>query len=286
VKPKLINSTQKVVEPDKKKTAERLFGKIESLRLRDKNTLKELYRSSILAFEKLALKDMLSALDTLETKESFDTLVQLITGIDEVEAAHYYEVATGRLAVISEFANLRQEALEKVLQRHIFNHLWLLHPSWERATFNSRIEESVVREFDKINAKLSPEEARGRIDIRYQTAAGKHIIIELKKYDRRVPVLRLLEQLRKYKRALKKCLMTRYPDESTHIEIITILGSPPTPVDEPQENEQLLRQIGARYVTYDQLVLEAERSYKDYIERQAELSKLADLIDRLDNDFT
>jgi len=271
--------------PDKKKTAERLFGKIESLRLPDKNTLKELYRSSILAFEKLALKDMLSTLDTLETKENFDTLVRLITGIDEVEAAHYYEVATGRLAVISEFASLREEALEKVLQRHIFNHLWLLHPSWDRAASNSRIEESVVREFNKINAGLSEEEARGRIDIRYQTAAGKHIIIELKKYNRHVPVLDLLGQLRTYRDALEKCLKTRYPDESTHIEIITILGSPPSPIDQPERNEGFLRQIGARYVTYDQLVLEAERSYKDYIERQAKLSKLADLIDRLDNDF-
>ncbi len=172
--------------PDKKRTAERLFGKIESLRLRDKNAIKELYKSSILAFEKLALKDMLTALNTLETKESFDTLARLITGIDEIEAVHYYEVVTGRLAVISEFAGLRKTALEKVLQRHIFNHLWLLHPSWERATSNSRIEEAVTKEFGRINARLSEEEKKGRIDIRYQTAAGKHVIVELKKYDRSV----------------------------------------------------------------------------------------------------
>ena len=271
--------------PDRKKTAERLFGKIESLRLRDTDTIKELYRSSIMAFEKLALKDMLSALDTLETEESFDALVQLITGIDEIEAVHYYEVAKGRLAVISEFVDLRENALEEVLQRHIFNHLWLLHPSWERAASNSRIEQTVKNEFGNIDANLSPEERRGRIDIRYRTAAGKHIIIELKKYDRKVPVEDLIRQLRKYRNALQKCLKARYPQEPTHIEVITILGSPPTPVDNPQENEQLLRGIGARYVTYDQLVLEAERSYKDYIERQAKVSKLAALIDRLDDDF-
>ncbi|MCY4674477.1 MAG: ATP-binding protein [Bacteroidetes bacterium] len=248
--------------PDRKKTAERLFGKIESLRLRDTNTIKELYRSSILAFEKLALKDMLSALDTLETEESFDALVQLISGIDEIEAVHYYEVAKGRLAVISEFAEMRENDLEKVLQRHIFNHLWLLHPSWERAASNSRIEQTVQNEFGKINARLSQKEKKGRIDIRYRTAAGKHIIVELKKYDRTVRVETLLVQLRKYRDALHKCLRTRYPEEPTHIEVITILGSPPTPADKPRENEQLLRQIGARYVTYDQLVLEAERSYE------------------------
>lgn len=270
---------------DQKKTAERLFSKIESLHLRDRNTLKELYKSSILAFGKLALKDMLSTLDTLKTKENFDTLVRLITGIDEIEAAHYYEVVTGRLAVISEFAEIRKTALEKVLQRHIFDHLWLLHPSWERATSNARIEETVRKEFADIDANLSEEEARGRIDIRYQTAAGKHIIIELKKYDRRVPVLTLVGQLEKYRDALQKCLEEQYPEEPSHIEIIIILGSPPTPIHKPQRNEGYLKQIGARYVTYDQLVLEAERSYKDYLERQARLSKLADLIDRLDHDF-
>ncbi|MCY4224222.1 MAG: hypothetical protein OXF06_05240, partial [Bacteroidetes bacterium] len=99
------------------------------------------------------------------------------------------------------------------------------------------------------------------------------------------PVLTLVGQLEKYRDALQKCLEEQYPEEPSHIEIIIILGSPPTPIHKPQRNEGYLKQIGARYVTYDQLVLEAERSYKDYLERQARLSKLADLIDRLDHDF-
>ena len=99
-------------------------------------------------------------------------------------------------------------------------------PSWERAASNSRIEEVVGTEFEGINAKLSTEEKAGRIDIRYRTAAGKHIIVELKKYDRRVSVEDLIKQLRKYRNALRKCLATKFPDEPVHIEIISILGSP------------------------------------------------------------
>ena len=53
-----------------------------------------------------------------------------------------------------------------------------------------------------------------------------------------------------------------------------------------RENTRLLSQIGARYVTYDQLVLEAQRSYSDYIERQKTVSELAALVDRLDEDFS
>jgi ABC-type branched-subunit amino acid transport system substrate-binding protein len=37
------------------------------------------------------------------------------------------------------------------------------------------------KEFEKV--RLTNEEKRARVDIRYKTAAGKHIIIELKKYD-------------------------------------------------------------------------------------------------------
>src|SRR5664280_1008879 len=95
--------------------------------------------------------------------------------------------------------------------------LWLLHPSWERASTNSRIEESVTKEFTKIDAKLSEAERRGRIDIRYRTAAGKNIIIELKKYDRSVALGELLDQLQKYRNALEKVLK-KFPDEPQDIE--------------------------------------------------------------------
>ena len=270
---------------DQKKTAERLFGKIESLTLPDLETKRELYRSTMLAFEKLALKDMLSALESLESRQDFETLARLIAGVDELEATNYYEVVKGRLSVIARFREILPDALEKVVQQHIFDHLWLLHPSWERAASNFRIEEAVTKEFGRIDANLTAEEKAGRIDIRYKTAAGKHIIVELKKYDRRVSAEELLAQLRKYRNALRKCLKARFPDEPAHIEIISILGSPPTPVDDDQENRRILAEIAARYITYDQLILEAQRSYSEYLEKEKEVSELIEIVEGLDVDF-
>ena len=270
---------------DQKKTAERLFGKIESLTLPDLETKRELYRSTMLAFEKLALKDMLSALDSLESRQDFETLARLIAGVDELEATNYYEVVKGRLSVIARFREILPDALEKVVQQHIFDHLWLLHPSWERAASNFRIEEAVTKEFGRIDANLTAEEKAGRIDIRYKTAAAKHIIVELKKYDRRVSAEELLAQLRKYRNALRKCLKARFPEEPAHIEIISILGSPPTPVDDDQENRRILAEIAARYITYDQLILEAQRSYSEYLERERRVSELIEIVEGLDVDF-
>ena len=271
---------------DGKRTAERLFARIESLMLPDVETKKELYRSSMLAFEKLALHDMLSILDSIESQVEFETLSRVIVGVEEIEAFHYHEVALGRLKVIERFRNLVDtEVLEKVLQEFIFKELWLLHPSWERAASNARIEETVKQEFDKIDAKLSKEEKRGRIDIRYKTAAGKHIIIELKKGDRTVTATALIDQLRKYRNALAKCLATKFPEEPANIEMIAILGSPPRPVENDQENRNLLATIQARYITYDQLVLEAERSYAEYLEKDEKISELIEIVNGLDADF-
>ena len=278
-----VNRWYERLGPDTKKIAERLFGRIESLMLPDLETKKELYRSTILAFEKLALKDTLSDLEHIETQRDFETLARLIGDVSEIEAVHYHEVAKGRLKVIEQLKGLAPTALERVLQKLVFEHLWLLHPSWERAATNGWIEETVGKEFDAVSAGLTDEERRGRIDIRYRTAAGKHIIVELKKYDRSVSIGSLVDQLRKYRRALRKCLRDRFPNEHQTIECVVILGS--SPQIEADEDQRVLAAMDARYITYDQLIQEAEQSYAKYLERDEKVSELIAIVDGLDDDF-
>lgn len=281
----IIQQWYQKLGPDTRRSAEKLFGKIESLRISDPVAKRELYKASLLAFEKMALKDSLSLLDAVESRQDFELIARLFAGIDEIEAVHYYQIARGRLEVVKEFQRILPVGKERLLQRHIFDHLWLLDPSWERAASNPRIEQAVTKEFDDIDAKLTPEEKEGRIDIRYRTAAGKHIIIELKKYDRPVTVVALLEQLMKYRSALEKCLTTKFPSESHVIESICILGSPPEPRDRPQENIALLRQINARFITYDELIVQTLNSYQEYLERESKVSELIKLLDDLDQAF-
>ena len=270
--------------PDKKRTARRLFGKIEALRIDDAEAKYQLYRASMLAFEKLALRDMLSALDAWETHRDFELLARLMTGVDEIEATRYREIVDGRLQVIEKLKGMLPDALERILQQHLFDHLWLLHPSWERAAA-PRMEESVRAEFSKIDAGLTDDEKRGRVDLRFQTVPGRHVIVELKRYNRRVTANELVAQLRKYRDALQKCLKERYPSEPEAIECVAVLGSAPTPVDDPETNRKLLDAIGARYVTYDELVTQAEASYRDYLSAKAQASDLDELLQQLAADF-
>lgn len=282
----VVKEWYETLEGDNKKYAGQLFGKIESLRIDDEDAKKELYKSSLLAFEKMALTKTLSLLDSIETEQDFSLLQKLFDNIDDIEAVHYYQIVKGRLAVIRDFERMLPLSKERALQQHIFDHLWLLHPSWERASSNQRVEEAVTAEFARIGRKLTKDEKLARIDIRYKTAAGKHIIVELKKYDRKVTATALVDQVRKYRDALEKCLIDKFPSEPRTIEIICILGAPPEPRNRPDENNQILNSIGARYVTYDTLIAEAQESYEEYLQRDRQVSKLIGILDRIDAEFS
>lgn len=266
--------------PDNQKHAKRLFGNIESLPVADSQVRIELYKQSIVAFQTLAVKNNLDALSGIETPEGFKGFVSVFKSIDELEAAHFHSIAKGRLGVLSKFQDIAPDVKEKIIQQHIFDHLWLLDPSWERPTTDEKMEEVIAKELKKVDKSLAPEERRARLDIRYRTAAGKNIVIELKKYTRAVNIHALVKQVSKYYRVVNKVLK-RYPAESRLLEIICVLGSPPTPVDEAETNEGLLAQYGARYITYDQLIKQARDRYRDYLEAQKEISQIQELIDSL-----
>ena len=268
---------------DQKNYAKQLFGKIGNIALDKEEDRIELYKHGILAFEKLRLRDLLREIDKLDgSAEQLEMIAGAFSSIDDIEAAQYGEIARGRVSVISSFVDLVDaDAKERLIQQHLFNHLWLLDTSWERASTNERIEQSVTREFEKIDAKLTDEERAGRIDIRYRTAAGKHIIIELKRYSVVVTTADLVGQIGKYRSAVQKCLETQFPSEPTDIECIAVLGQTPTDL-KPEEVTRTLAGFNTRVVTYDGLIANAQRSYQDYLERHKEVSRLAELIERLE----
>jgi hypothetical protein len=267
--------------PDNKKYARILFSKIESIPVPDPEYKKELYKHGILAFESLALKDNLSALNNIGDSADFDLIKSIFTSMDELEAVHYWQITRNRVEILKKFENIVPTAQEKLIQEYIFDHLWLLDSSWERASTDAKMEETIYKEWRKLDVKLNAEEKSGRIDIRYRTAAGKHIIIELKKYDKKIKATQIVDQIRKYRSALEKCLKKSYPEDEHIIEVICILGSPPEPSGQDKENREILRAVGARYITYDQLIRQTTDSYKDYLDKQKEINRVQVLIDSL-----
>lgn len=270
-----------LLSPDEKQFAEKLFGKIGTA-VKDNPEVKgEIYKHTVIAFERLRFKGMLGEIEDIDENATATVFSKAFQSIDDIEAANYHEITRGRLDVIEAFVGIVETEKEKVIQQYIFDHLWLLNSSWANPATDPRMEESVKAEFDEITSKLSDEEKAGRIDIRYQTVAGKHVIIELKKYDVVVKDTALIEQLSKYKNALETCLREKFQIAHPEIEVIAIIGQEPSGSIPSTELTQMLRTMSARILKYDVLISQAQQEYADYLAANAKVSKIADIIDRL-----
>lgn len=281
----IVKQWFKNLKPDSKIYAKKIFSTIENLPIekKDEDKKKELLKFGILAFERLRISEQLHLIDETDSVLAFG---KIFDQIQDLEATLYYEIASERIKVIRKLSQLCDDnEKEKVLQEHIFNHLWLLNPSWERAAEGSeRLEQSVLKEFKIVTDGLSEEERKGRLDIRYKTSAGKHIIIELKRYEPgySVDIFQLGAQVYKYQNALKKCLKST-GKENEPIESICIVGKSEKVLKDMsiQEANKNLSTNNARILFYDQLIEDALNSYKDYLDREKEVGKIKELISRL-----
>jgi hypothetical protein len=143
-----------------------------------------MYRHGILAFERMKLRG--STEEFVTSVESADRLLAVLADRDALEASLYRDIVKSRLDAIRDFQTIIDEdAKETVLQKYLFDHLWLLDPAWERAT-GSQIMESRLTTEGVLIEDMTEKERLGRVDIAYRTHAGKHVIVELKKVGRKM----------------------------------------------------------------------------------------------------
>lgn len=251
-----------LTSPDQRKSAGRLIARIQSLPIENPDDRRLLYRQAIMAFERLRLQnniDLLDALTEFDSKQ-FSTI---ISDVDAIEASMYLDIMKERLKIIETLMKLTDEnALEKEVQEHLFDHLWLVEPSWERGTDAQYKEETLGKTF-KTATELTDEEQKARLDIRYKRGADSHMIIELKRAERKdLTYASLYEQGRKYFVGLRKGLISE-GREDPYIEVVFVLGA--APKSELATDKDMFKAINARYVTYRQLVENAQRVYGEYI---------------------
>lgn len=262
--------------------AYKLIARINALPLEDKPAeRKELYKHAIYAFERLRIKEMTDQLAEAITYGA-ERLLPVLERHDDLESTLYYDIAKSRVEVIKAFKGLIDvNAKEKVLQKYLFDHLWLLDPSWERAEDTELMETRVLAEWGAIDAKLTDDERKGRVDIKYRTTAGKHLVIELKRGDVLVDVMTLVKQGRKYKQAIEKCARAATGEVSPRVEVIFVLGRPVEDANELEFVETQLESINARIVYYDRLIDSAQRAYTDYANKQTKAAHIAELINKI-----
>ena len=268
---------------DHKSAAKKLFGKINQLPIDVPDEKRRIFISSILAFESLKLRSLLHRLEDL-TVENLPALETVFIQLDDLEASSYYNIVKQRIEVINKLTNLvDDDAREKALQKHLYNHLWLLDPSWERATSTARMEtqiKNIIKEVDRSN-----DYEKYRVDIYYTTTGSKHVVVELKRTNRKLATSDLYNQLDKYRSQILKLLRKAGKDEP--LEFICVIGEELQDWSDPEgkvTSEKILQALNARVVLYEQLIQNALEQYKDYLDNAKDVGITYQLIQSIDQD--
>lgn len=280
-----VSSWLEALEGSTKKKAERWVGRLNVIRSETDTDKKELLKASILAFESYRRKEQLEKLEEIGD-ESLSQILSIFREIDDLELSYYGQIVKLRVGVIRALQDkLSRNDKEAVLRDYIFDHLWLLDTSWERARGSEHVE-TTVNKFLKDNTKSLPKtEKRNRIDIGYRASSGKHVIIELKRASVAVPLDTLTKQIRKYRDGARRIL-----DKSAYkgwpLEIVCLLGKPPPEYETatgPAGVQKSLAAVDARIVFYDELLNNAQQAYADYLEAHVKIDKLWSVFQAIDD---
>ncbi len=265
---------------DDRRHARSLFGKLNQLTLDSDENKKTLLSHAVLAFESFRYKDNLDALENISS-ENIEAVATVFANLDDIEATLYHQIVKERLQVVSAFLNMVEEnVLEKVIQKYIYERLWLLDPSWERTASTPLLEQQVKTAFSASDAELTEEEKEGRFDIKYVTTSQIHVIIELKRADRAMNSFDIGKQVTKYRNALKKCLEADGKGQEP-IEVICLIGKPCTDWSDPtieKDSREGLEKQHIRIILYRELIEDTYRKYKAYLEKSEEAGRIYKLI--------
>ncbi|MBZ6993151.1 ATP-binding protein, partial [Klebsiella pneumoniae] len=184
------------------------------------------------------------------------------------------------LKVIEKFQKITDDnELERAVQMYLYDHLWLLDPSWERVTGSSVMEQTLTKELKQVN----PDATSGaRIDIAFKTVSGKHIIIEMKRPKVQPDIMALVAQGNKYVQATtqwfnnnpKSCPGGNIP----HIEVIFLLGTGYHAANQHFVNMQLLS-INGKVLTYSDLITQSKQAYSEYQDKKNDAARIMKIVE-------
>ncbi len=278
----VVREWYKKLGADSKKAAQQLFGKINQLTVSQDQKL-ELFKHGIIAFETYRMRDELSNLEAV-TADDMEGFLSVAGRLDAIEEKLYYQIIEERLAVIDRLKQVVDDnALEKVVQQHLANNLWLLDPAWDRSMEVPSVEISFRKLFDGVNAELTQEELDSRLDIKYKKASSTHVIIELKRSERVIKKEEAYKQISKYCDATEKLLAEM--GDSSPFEIILLLGKPVAGMAIPSSAYtnflESLKPYHCRIMYYKELLKNAESLYGEFLEAHEEASSLSRLIEEI-----
>lgn len=281
--PELSKWLNKLENRDRK-IAENVIGKVNTMTFsgskeKAEESKKTVLKNTVLAFEKLRIQSNLDALEDMKDVSSIN-FKDVFTSVNDIEASMFYEITSQRLKVIKKFEKITNDnELEKTVQDYLYDHLWLLDPSWERVTGETHIEQTLTKELKQINPDA---ESGARIDIAFKTISGKHVIIEMKRPKVHTDLMKLVAQGRKYVEATEQWYKNNPNSNLLNIEVIFLVGK--VPKDFNPKNDYTrgqLMSISGKILTYSNLITQSQQAYQEYHDQSKEAAKIINLINSI-----
>lgn len=273
--------------------ATKLMGTIASVSIPEgvdgASARRDLFKSGIIAFEHIGLRQSITGLEQLASLEAGDILSVLAT-LDSYESAMYLNIVKARVETIQSFElDVAENVLEKVLQQNLHSNLWLLDPAWDRISQDATMEERIFEMAEALGAERPDEDALKRIDLRYCNVQNRHVIVELKRPSVKPDIDNLYDQGHTYVTALTEVLaQTGRSDEP--FEVIFVVGNKPTAKKAPPKklledySRERVAEINGRVFLYSELVHSARAQYREYLERNQGVSRVAKVLEALDGE--
>ncbi len=272
--------------PIERRAADRLMTSISNVTVSNDETANQdarklLYRTALVGFEKLRVRKQLDRLESIVSVLSPE-FSAIFSSLDDIEESHYLDITRTRLEVIRKFAReiVDERKLERVAQDYLFDHLWLLDPSWDRVSGTELME---VRLTEELRRACPDNEEGARLDIAYRTTAGRHVIIELKRPGLKVKANDLEFQGRKYVDAMEQFYI-EHPDfdklngRIPAIDVFFLVSERP-PMLEKQE--QAFAVYNMKVLTYAGMINNAERAYQDYLSVKVDLGRIETTLSKI-----
>ena len=266
---------------DRREAAKKLLGSINNIYEDEEVQKREHFKQAIVAYQIFDARDRLRELEDLVTSD-VRTVLQAFSELDQYEAALYYDVAKVRVDVIRTLEDkfLNKNELEALIRDYLAKHLWLLDPSWDMATEPVETERTVKKYIENAAKALPQAQRDARFDIVYRKGSTRHIVVELKRYQRKVTVGELVDQIGKYSNALEVGLTKVNEPYDAH-EIVCLVGPNQDFLLTPEgrkKADQTLAPHNGRLMTYDEMLDRAKNSYKEFLRTEEKRNSLVRLL--------
>lgn len=267
-----------------KRVAKVMFGKVNSIPTESGRSRLELYKLGVLGFERLRASEALDRLASV-APEALIALGSILSEMDDLEAALFYQLASMRFQFIRKLEDLvAEDAKEKVIQEHLFEHLWLLDPTWGQNTHNEYMERTVHTAYARLREEDKKSGAdTGRVDIGYQCSGARHVVVELKAPAVLLSYRDVINQVTRYTDELRTIL----DDANLRGTIVTayvILGRYPREWSgvNRQVAEDALRAAKIELRLYSELLERVHAEYGEYTEAHRRAGRIQKLLLEID----